>query len=262
MTILSGGRVVLPDRVLSNGSLVIEDGRIVAVEDRAIPADAAGRGDRRRRMHPRAGLHRRARPRRRGHRRAGRCRARSRRWPRGCRSTASPRSVRPSVACAPDTLADVSRRGGAGTDGASGRFRARAARASRKQLHQSRVERRPAGALPARVWRTFPRRRRWRRVLGRRGTARDGVGSRQCRDRDGGAGTARRARSGPAPAGARAHRVHRPLGRQLRRGARGHPRRGDARDPSVQPDVAPDAPRPRGRRRRARVRRRGRRGHL
>jgi N-acetylglucosamine-6-phosphate deacetylase len=40
MTILSGGRIVLPDRVLSNGSLVIENGRIVAVEDGAIPADA------------------------------------------------------------------------------------------------------------------------------------------------------------------------------------------------------------------------------
>jgi N-acetylglucosamine-6-phosphate deacetylase len=42
MTILSGGRIVLPDRILSDGSLVIDDGRIAAIEDRAIPADARG----------------------------------------------------------------------------------------------------------------------------------------------------------------------------------------------------------------------------
>jgi N-acetylglucosamine-6-phosphate deacetylase len=39
MTILSGGRIVLPDRILANGSLVIEDGRIAAVEDRVIVPD-------------------------------------------------------------------------------------------------------------------------------------------------------------------------------------------------------------------------------
>ena len=42
MTILSGGRIVLPDRILSSGSLVIDDGRIAAIEDRAIPTDARG----------------------------------------------------------------------------------------------------------------------------------------------------------------------------------------------------------------------------
>ena len=41
MTILSGGRIVLPDGVLATGSVVIDNGLIVAVEDRAIPAEAA-----------------------------------------------------------------------------------------------------------------------------------------------------------------------------------------------------------------------------
>jgi N-acetylglucosamine-6-phosphate deacetylase len=40
MTILSGGRIVLPDRVLANGSLVIENGLIAAVEGRALTPGA------------------------------------------------------------------------------------------------------------------------------------------------------------------------------------------------------------------------------
>jgi N-acetylglucosamine-6-phosphate deacetylase len=40
MTILSGARLVLPDRILSSGWLVIEAGCIAAIDDRAIPPDA------------------------------------------------------------------------------------------------------------------------------------------------------------------------------------------------------------------------------
>ena len=42
MTILSGGRIVLPDRILPGGSLVIDDGRIAAIEDGAISTDDRG----------------------------------------------------------------------------------------------------------------------------------------------------------------------------------------------------------------------------
>jgi len=41
MTILSGGRIVLPDRILLGGSLVIADGRIAAIETRAITRDGS-----------------------------------------------------------------------------------------------------------------------------------------------------------------------------------------------------------------------------
>ena len=43
MTVLSGADLVLPDRVIERGTLVIRDGRIEAVESRAIdgPAGAA-----------------------------------------------------------------------------------------------------------------------------------------------------------------------------------------------------------------------------
>lgn len=42
MIALSGADIVLPDRILHGGSLVIDRGRIVAIEPRAIDSDAAG----------------------------------------------------------------------------------------------------------------------------------------------------------------------------------------------------------------------------
>ena len=38
MIVLSGADIVLPDRVIDGGSLVIGDGRIAAIDDRAIDA--------------------------------------------------------------------------------------------------------------------------------------------------------------------------------------------------------------------------------
>ena len=37
MIVLAGGDLVLPDRVVERGSLVIDDGRIVAVDHRSSP---------------------------------------------------------------------------------------------------------------------------------------------------------------------------------------------------------------------------------
>ncbi len=157
MTILSGGRIVLPDRILSNGSLIIDDGRIAAIEDRAITADAQGE------VVSLAGftlvpgfidVH--------VHGVEGTdvlddvnaVATVAARLPRFGVTAFCPTSV----ACAPDTLQMFLDAVARARTGATGRFRASAARASREQLHQSGVERRAAGGVPAHVWRQSQRR--------------------------------------------------------------------------------------------------------
>ena len=40
MIALSGADLILPDRVITGGSIIIEDGRIAAIEQRAVDAHA------------------------------------------------------------------------------------------------------------------------------------------------------------------------------------------------------------------------------
>jgi len=96
MIVLSGAALVLPDRVLSPGTLVIDEGRIAEIRFRR----AVGRPERpfrfSRPLH-RPRLHRRSRARRRRHRLARHAageRRPSPRSPSGCRATASRRFVR------------------------------------------------------------------------------------------------------------------------------------------------------------------------
>ena len=131
-----------------------------------------------------------------------------------------------SVACAPDTLQTFL--------DAVARARATPAAGSARvlpaHLESNFINPEWNGAQPARLpphlWRRCPRGRRWRRLLGGRRScaswtrARDSVAIvTVAPELSGGLDLV------AAPPRARAHRVDRPLGRQLRRGARGHPRR-------------------------------------
>ena len=159
MTILSGGRIVLPDRILPGGSLVIEDGRIAAIEDRAIvPAGGADvvavagcsvvPGFIDVHVHGVDGTD--------VLDNAAAVAEVAARLPKYGVTAFCPTSV----ACAPDTLADVPRRGRPRPGLAAARVRARAARAPREQLHQSGLERRSTRALPSHLRRPLARHRR------------------------------------------------------------------------------------------------------
>ena len=149
MIVLSGADLVLPDRVVERGTLVIRDGRIEAVESRIVDGPAgATRIDCSGHAH-RSRFHRRARPRRRGHRRARRRRRRGR----GREPPAEVRRDRVSVRRRwrasrrrwRTLLAAVA----AARTVAGAAVCARAAGASREQLHQPRLEWRAAAPLLA-----------------------------------------------------------------------------------------------------------------
>ena len=171
---------------------------------------------------------------------------RSRRSRRGCRASASPRSVPTTVACSPDALRGVLKQVASLRASRAAGERARAAGAPRKQLHQPGVPRCTAGGVPARsrVRLTRPAQRPRRRLLG----ATTSSTSSPARGPDVGIVTLAPELPGGTRARSRAGRggpprVARSLGRQLRGGDRRDRCRRAARDASLQPHGADDAPR-------------------
>ena len=271
MIVLSGAALVLPDRILSPGTLVIDDGRIAEIRPDAPSASHPQSHVRLPRPLHRARVHRRARARRRRRRLAGR---RATRLSVDRRAAAAVRRHR----VLPDDrrvrarrAAARARSGPACARDAGAARRAGAAGASREQLHQPRVP----GAQPSAASRACALRSsrwvRWVRWVGV-GSARSGgsgeVGwgrvsgsgarvhgadilaeiERAAPDvghRHACAGARWRARSDSLAHRARPSRVARPFRRDLRRGARRHRRRRAARDAPVQPHAAARPPRAR-----------------
>ncbi len=146
MIVIAGGDLVLPDRLIPRGAVIVEGDRIVSDRSRARAASRR-RGARRYRRLRRAGLRRRARTRRRRHRHAGR-------WRCHCDDRALPAALRRHGVLPDDRslfagrTAPGARPGGAAARRARRRG-ARAAGASREQLHQPRLPRGAAGGVPA-----------------------------------------------------------------------------------------------------------------
>ena len=144
MILLSGAELVLPDRMLAPGTLVIEGGRITEIRPGAVPLRAGLCLSRPLR---RAGLCRRARPRRGWRGQPGRGKSR-------CRPGGPTPEVRGDGFLPDDGGVRAWRaaaRPGAGASGAwstGAALRARAARAPREQLHQPRLSRRPTHGVP------------------------------------------------------------------------------------------------------------------
>ena len=143
MIVLSGAALVLPDRILSPGTLVIENGRIAEIRPDAPSARSRFPVRVSRSLH-RPRLHRRARPRRRRHRFA-RCASR-RRMPSTSIAARLPRYgvtafCPTTVACAPDALRRVLDQVRRARETPPATLRAGAARSSGEQFHQSGIPR-------------------------------------------------------------------------------------------------------------------------
>ena len=274
MIVLSGAALVLPDRVLSPGTLVIDDGRIAEIRS----GRAVGRRTRlavrvSRPLH-RSRLHRRARARR-----------RRRRCARDRPDGDADRGDR-GAAAALRRHRVLSDDGGVRAGGAAracsircGRARetppARAARVLPAHLESNFINpeyaaRSPRPACAARALRSSgrPGRAAGCATVARSDfTAADILAEIERAAPDVGivtlaSGARRRARSGALAGVARPSRVARPLRRDLRRGARGDRRRRAACDASVQPHAAAQSSRAGPGRRRAADRRSRRGDHL
>ena len=146
--ILSGADVVLPDRLLSPGTVVLEghahhrcNAGLEAGQRRCASGPVQS-------LH-RPRLHRRARARRSMGSTRSRAATRSRRWRGACRGLASPRFARRRLPVRPRALrAMLAAVGAARTRPAPLSARVSAG-APRKQLHQSRIQGRAAARLPA-----------------------------------------------------------------------------------------------------------------